>query len=97
MALSNKKILITGATGQVAAPIAHYLARNNQVWCIARFTPKGSRAALEAHVASHPRGKHGAHEYRLEEYGLSPEQVLHRFAPYLERFDVGEDRGESAP
>jgi nucleoside-diphosphate-sugar epimerase len=49
MTLSNKKILITGATGQVAGPIAHYLARNNEVWCIARFTPKGSRAALEAH------------------------------------------------
>jgi len=49
MALSNQKILITGATGQVAAPIAHHLARNNEVWCIARFTAKGSRQALQAH------------------------------------------------
>lgn len=49
MSLSGKKILITGATGQVAGPIAHTLARDNEVWCLARFTKPGSRAALEAH------------------------------------------------
>lgn len=49
MALSNKKILITGATGQVAAPIAYSLARANEVWCIARFKQTDTRATLEAH------------------------------------------------
>lgn len=48
MSLSGKKILITGATGQVAGPIAHALARKNEVWCIARFTNPDARAALEA-------------------------------------------------
>lgn len=46
---SDKKILITGATGQVAGPIACALARSNEVWCIARFTDPKSRPALEAH------------------------------------------------
>lgn len=49
MPLTDKKILITGATGQVAAPIAYALARNNEVWCIARFKRADARVTLEAH------------------------------------------------
>lgn len=41
------KILITGATGQLAAPIARALAVDNEVWGIARFTNESSRQALE--------------------------------------------------
>jgi nucleoside-diphosphate-sugar epimerase len=41
------KILITGPTGQVAAPIARALAADNEVWGIARFTDSAGRAALE--------------------------------------------------
>jgi nucleoside-diphosphate-sugar epimerase len=41
------KILITGPTGQVAAPIARALAADNEVWGIARFTDSAARAALE--------------------------------------------------
>lgn len=41
------KILITGATGQVAAPIAMALAADNEVWGIARFTDAATRARLE--------------------------------------------------
>jgi nucleoside-diphosphate-sugar epimerase len=63
MALSNQKILITGATGQVAAPIAHHLARNNEVWCLARFTAAGSREALEAHGIKTVRCDFGTGEF----------------------------------
>jgi nucleoside-diphosphate-sugar epimerase len=45
--LTNEKILITGATGQVARPIAESLAGANEVWTIARFTDEAARAELE--------------------------------------------------
>jgi hypothetical protein len=46
-------------------------------------------ASLAAWAGAHPQGKHGAHRYSLEEYGLSAEAVRDRLAFYLERFDVG--------
>jgi nucleoside-diphosphate-sugar epimerase len=46
--ISGKKILITGATGQVARPVAEALAVSNEVWCIGRFLDSRARAALEA-------------------------------------------------
>ena len=36
--MRGHKILITGPSGQVAAPIARALAADNEVWGIARFT-----------------------------------------------------------
>ncbi|OBK21384.1 oxidoreductase [Mycobacterium asiaticum] len=45
--MRDSKILITGATGQVATPIAQALAAENEVWGIARFTDAAARAALE--------------------------------------------------
>lgn len=47
-----------------------------------------ARAAFAEHVASHPKGEHGAHEYALEQYGLTSERVRERFAAYLERFEL---------
>src|SRR5262249_5662799 len=41
------KILITGPSGQVAAPIARALAVDNEVWGIARFTSHSVRESLE--------------------------------------------------
>jgi UDP-glucuronate 4-epimerase len=41
------KILITGPTGQVAAPIARALAADNEVWGIARFHDPAAREDLE--------------------------------------------------
>ncbi|MFH9419273.1 NAD-dependent epimerase/dehydratase family protein [Streptomyces sp. NPDC017529] len=35
--MAGKKILITGATGQVARPVAEALAKDNEVWCLGRF------------------------------------------------------------
>jgi hypothetical protein len=44
--------------------------------------------AMEEHVRANPRGKHGAHEYDLERYGLREEQIRERFRWYIERFDL---------
>ncbi|SOJ55555.1 hypothetical protein MSIMFB_03037 [Mycobacterium simulans] len=41
------KILITGVTGQVAAPIAMALASDNEVWGIARFSDAAARTRLD--------------------------------------------------
>jgi UDP-glucuronate 4-epimerase len=46
--LKNKKILITGATGTVARPVAEALARDNEVWCLGRFGDGEVKAALQA-------------------------------------------------
>lgn len=45
--MRGSKILITGPTGQVAAPIAKALAADNEVWGIARFTDATAREGLE--------------------------------------------------
>jgi nucleoside-diphosphate-sugar epimerase len=45
--LRDQKILITGPAGQIAYPLAQYLARDNDVWGIARFSEAGSRERVE--------------------------------------------------
>jgi nucleoside-diphosphate-sugar epimerase len=45
--LKGKKILVTGAGGQIALPICEYLAPDNDVWGIARFSDQASRERLE--------------------------------------------------
>ena len=42
-------------------------------------------------MREHPQGKHGRHEYSLDEYGLSPERVRERFAGYVERYGLPVD------
>ena len=46
--LSGEKILITGPAGQIAFPLARYLAADNEVWGIARFSEAGSREKVDA-------------------------------------------------
>ena len=45
--LKNQKILLTGAAGQIALPLGQFLAANNEVWGIARFSAPGSRERCE--------------------------------------------------
>ena len=45
--LSGEKILVTGPAGQIAFPLARYLARENEVWGIARFGDSALRAQVE--------------------------------------------------
>jgi UDP-glucuronate 4-epimerase len=44
--LDNEKILITGATGKIAFPIARTLAKRNEVWGAARFSKPKDRDKL---------------------------------------------------
>ena len=46
--LRDHKILVTGLTGQIGHPIARFLARDNEVWGVARFSAEGSRERAEA-------------------------------------------------
>ena len=50
--------------------------------------PDEARQAIAAYVADHPRDKHGSHDYKLEEFGLSEQQVLDRFSNYIETFNI---------
>lgn len=51
--LDGEKILITGAGGKIAFPIARALAQNNEVWGVARFSDPAHRERLAA-VGVHP-------------------------------------------
>lgn len=51
------------------------------------LTPE-AEAAMRAMLAANPQGKHGKHEYRLEDYGLSRGQVHEHFRDYIERYDI---------
>ena len=46
--LSGEKILITGPAGRIAFPVAERLARDNEVWGIARFSDPKQQAEVEA-------------------------------------------------
>jgi len=46
--IEDKKILVTGATGQLAGPIAKELAKRNEVWCTSRFSDPAMRKRLES-------------------------------------------------
>lgn len=48
MTLSGEKILVTGAAGQIGQPLATYLAAQNEVWGLARFSDPAGRSRLEA-------------------------------------------------
>jgi hypothetical protein len=39
-----------------------------------------------------PQGKHGAHQYTPEQFGLDPGRIRRRFAAYTERFGIEPDR-----
>jgi nucleoside-diphosphate-sugar epimerase len=46
--LTGKRLLVTGPAGQIAFPLVQRLARDNEVWGIARFGDPESRAKVEA-------------------------------------------------
>jgi nucleoside-diphosphate-sugar epimerase len=46
--LSDEKILITGPAGQIAYPLTEFLARDNEVWGIARFGDPATRSEVDA-------------------------------------------------
>ena len=49
---------------------------------------EAARRTMRGYVTNNPRGKHGKHEYSLEQYGLTAAQVAERLTTYIERFSV---------
>ncbi|MDM7999051.1 MAG: NAD(P)-dependent oxidoreductase [Dehalococcoidia bacterium] len=47
-ALKDEKILFAGLTGQIGYRLAFYLAKDNEVWGLARFRDEGKRRELES-------------------------------------------------
>lgn len=47
-----------------------------------------AQAGMEAMMAYNPQGKHGKHEYTLEEFGLSAKWVRDHFKEYTDRFAI---------
>jgi len=45
--MNDARILVTGPTGQVALPLATTLARDNEVWGVARFKDESAKQRLE--------------------------------------------------
>jgi len=70
MELTGQRILITGATGQVAGALARGLAETNEVHALARFSAAGSREALEDAGVRTCRG-----DFVTQEFGEAPTDV----------------------
>ncbi len=47
-----------------------------------------SRASVSAWAGTHEPGSHGTHSYQLGDFGLDPDRIRERFAPYYAAFDV---------
>ncbi len=69
--------------------IADPLATASEIYAQFGLELAGSaEIALSGHVRDNPQGRHGAHEYGLEKYGLTPGAVRQRLAGYIERFKL---------
>jgi hypothetical protein len=55
------------------------------------FTAAAEKAMI-AFLANNPKGKHGRHDYSLEEFGLSNAQVREHFRDYSARFKLSRDK-----
>ena len=78
--LSDRKILITGLTGQIARPMARHLAHDNEVWGVAtfytnfRFTPPAEHLVEVCWGPTcHILGATSIMERCMEDLGLSGE------------------------
>ncbi len=49
---------------------------------------KDAEERMTRYVASKPRGKHGAHRYSLEDYGIERSWVHERYAAYMAQYGV---------
>lgn len=47
-----------------------------------------AEASMRAMLAANPQGKHGKHDYRLEDYGLTRDGVYAHFADYIDRYNI---------
>jgi hypothetical protein len=51
----------------------------------------GGRQGMMQWLAENPRGRHGKHEYRLEDYGITRAEVEELFGPYMQRYGLSMD------
>ena len=63
--LSGRRVLVTGASGLVALPVAVALAKSNEVYAVARFSDPAQKRLLEA-AGARPI------TFDLAEHDLSP-------------------------
>lgn len=49
---------------------------------------KQGRAAMNQWLEQHPQGKHGKHEYRLEDYAITRAEVAALFGDYCDRYNL---------
>lgn len=49
---------------------------------------EGVEARMRGFLAANPRGKHGAHQYQLSDFGLTLDVIRDRFAGYCQAYDV---------
>ena len=47
-----------------------------------------SRTSVTEWAETHEPGSHGTHSYQLSDFGLEPNQIRERFAPYYAAFDI---------
>jgi hypothetical protein len=47
-----------------------------------------SRVSVAEWAATHEPDAHGTHSYQLSDFGLEPNQIRERFAPYCAAFDI---------
>jgi hypothetical protein len=69
----------------VADPVGTLRATYEQ---LGRPFPAAVQAAVVAHLAARPRGRHGAHEYSFADTGLDLAETRGRYAAYQERYGV---------
>lgn len=50
----------------------------------------GTAEAMARWLADHRRDRHGRHVFDLRTFGLDADRIAHRFADYIERFDLAE-------
>lgn len=69
--------------------MADPIAAVQRIYSVAEreLTP-AAEAAMRAYLAANPRGKHGAHSYRLEDFGLDSDERRAALRSYQERFAV---------
>ena len=53
-----------------------------------------ARSQMQAWLDDHPQGKHGKHEYALEDYGINRAEVEALFADYVARYQLTMDAME---
>ncbi len=75
-ALDPARVLDVAYTDLVADPVATVGAIYDH-FGLPRSA--GLDATWAAHVAAHPQGEHGTHDYRLDDYGLDPDGIRARF------------------